>query len=121
MTTRRIILTLTFAFISHFAISQNFMHSAGATISFLEGKSTDGNNNSVSLMQTNLSYFLRYNFVEYDNASISVGLPIGVGIGIAKNFYDDYGLSFAYDVPAVLDYILATNLPRIMIIVLVDI
>ncbi len=104
MTTRKITLLFSLTLISHMAISQSFMHSVGATISVLDGKSTDGNDNSVSLMQTNLSYFLRYNFVEYDNASLSLGFPVGVGIGIAKNLYDDYGVSFAYDIPAVLDY-----------------
>ena len=104
MSPRIISLTIALVLISQLAISQSFMHSIGATISILDGKSTDGNNNSVSLMQTNVSYFPRYNFIEYDNASVSVGLPLGIGVGIANNMYSDYGIAFAYDIPAVLDY-----------------
>ncbi|MBX3254195.1 MAG: hypothetical protein KF862_08655 [Chitinophagaceae bacterium] len=104
MSIKTILLAITFALIHQWVVSQSFMHSVGATISLLDGKSTDGNNNRILLTQTNLSYFPRYNFVEYDNASVSVGLPLGLGIGIARNVYDDYGIAFAYDIPAVLDY-----------------
>ncbi|MFT3945958.1 MAG: hypothetical protein QM763_03200 [Agriterribacter sp.] len=104
MTLKAIIPVITLIFISQVVKSQSFMHSAGATISILDGKSTDGNNNAVSLFQTSASYFPRYNFVEYDNTSVSVGMPLGVGIGIANSIYNDYGLAFAYDIPLVLDY-----------------
>lgn len=92
--------------LSQLALSQSFMHSVGATISVLSGKTSDGfgNSNSQSTMQTNLSYFPRYNFVEYDNSSVSVGLPLGIGIGISNNGLDDYGVAFAFDIPAVIDY-----------------
>ncbi|MBX3242466.1 MAG: hypothetical protein KIT80_04950 [Chitinophagaceae bacterium] len=104
MTPKRLTVLVFVLFFHQLVSAQSFMHSVGATISILDGKSTDGNNNTISLFQTNLSYFPRYNFVEYDNASVSVGLPLGIGVGIANNMYSDYGVAFAYDVPAVLDY-----------------
>ena len=82
------------------------MHGFGATISALYGTiTTPYSSSSFSLAQTNLTYFPRYNFVETNNSSISIGLPVGIGIGIASNAIgDDAGVAFAYDLPAVLDY-----------------
>lgn len=104
MTLKTLPVALAFVLTHQLAVSQSFMHSVGATISILSGRTDDINHNPISLMQTNLSYFPRYNFVEYDNASVSVGMPLGLGIGIAQNMYSDYGIAFAYDIPAVLDY-----------------
>lgn len=86
--------------------SQKLMHGFGATISGLYGRIiTPSSSSSFSLAQTNLTYFPRYNFVENENSSISIGIPLGIGIGIVSNTYgDDAGISFAYDLPAVLDY-----------------
>jgi hypothetical protein len=86
--------------------SQEFMHSTGATISVLSGTVTSpGETSSLTMMQTNFTYFPRYNFIENDNSSFSVGAPLGIGIGIASNTYgDDAGIAFAFDVPLVLDY-----------------
>lgn len=85
--------------------SQEFMHSIGATISVLSGTVTSpGETSSFSLLQTNFTYFPRYNFIENENSSVSIGAPLGAGIGIASNTYGDPGLAFAFDVPIVLDY-----------------
>ncbi len=86
--------------------SQEFMHSIGATISVLSGTLTSPEEtSSFTMMQTNFTYFPRYNFIENDNSSFSIGAPVGVGIGIASNTYgDDAGVAFAFDVPVVLDY-----------------
>lgn len=82
------------------------MHGFGVTISGLYGKiTTPYSSSSFSLAQTNLTYFPRYNFVENENSSISIGFPLGIGIGIASNTYgNDAGISFAYDLPATIDY-----------------
>lgn len=82
------------------------MHSVGGTISVLSGTvTTPGETSSFSMMQTNITYFPRYNFIENENSSVSVGAPIGAGIGIASNMYgDDAGVSFAFDLPLVVDY-----------------
>lgn len=77
------------------------MHAIGATPSVLFGK--DSYNNKFYVFQTNLTYFPRFNFIENDNSSVSIGAPVGVGIGIANNG-DDPGIGFSFDVPAVIDY-----------------
>lgn len=78
--------------------AQSLMHGIGATISVLSGS-------GITLEQTNLCYFPRYNFVEHDNSSISVGMPLGAGIGVSSNTYgNDAGLAFSFDIPAVIDY-----------------
>lgn len=84
------------------------MHGFGTTISVLYGRITNpysSYSSSFTLAQTNLTYFPRYNFVENENSSISIGFPVGIGIGIASNTSgNDAGISFAYDLPAVIDY-----------------
>lgn len=82
------------------------MHSFGANFSYLTGKVKDQYSSSnFSLVQTNLCYFPRYNVVEGENSSLSVGIPLGLGLGIAKSVNgDDAGIGFAYDLPIVLDY-----------------
>ncbi len=88
------------------SFSQEFMHSIGGTISVLSGTiKSEGETSSFSMMQTNFTYFPRYNFIENENSSLSIGAPVGAGIGIASNTYgDDAGVSFAFDLPIVLDY-----------------
>jgi hypothetical protein len=83
--------------------NSRFMHSVGATISALFGK--DDFSNSFSLMQTNFCYFPRYNFSQSENTSFSIGAPVGIGVGLVSNtFGGDAGVSFAYDLPVVVDY-----------------
>ncbi len=86
--------------------SQHFMQSAGATISAITGTvKIPGGSESFGLSQTNLTYFPRFNFVENEHSSISVGAPIGLGIAIVTNTIgNDVGISFAYDLPLVVDY-----------------
>lgn len=81
--------------------TSRFMHSLGATISILFGK--DGLNN-FSLLQTNFCYFPRINITQTDNSSFSVGVPVGIGIGLVSNTFGDGGVAFAYDLPVVFDY-----------------
>lgn len=86
--------------------AQKLMHSLGATISVLYGKiSSNGSSSSFTLQQTNFCYFPRYNIVENDNSSVSLGAPVGIGIGLVSNTYgSDNGIAFAYDLPVVIDY-----------------
>lgn len=105
-----ILKSIFFAFIlsifSFQGFSQEFMHSFGGTVSALFGTVRDeSSSSSFSLSQTNFCYFPRYNFIENDNSSFSVGAPFGIGVGISRNTYgDDAGVAFAYDLPIVLDY-----------------
>ena len=86
--------------------AQSLMQGFGSTISVLFGKiERPFSSYTLTLQQTNFTYFPRYNFVENDNSSVSIGLPVSVGLGIASNrFADDAGLYFSYDLPAVVDY-----------------
>lgn len=88
------------------ANAQGFMSGYGATISVLYGKIiTPYSSSNFALSQNTATYFPRYNFVENENSSFSIGAPIGVGIGIVTNTLgDDAGISLAFDVPLVLDY-----------------
>jgi hypothetical protein len=101
---------LTFSLLSLFfstaSFSQRLMHSAGSTASILFGDIKDQYYSySFSLTQTNLTYFPRYNFVEGSNTSVSIGAPVSVGVGIYSSYNnDDVGISFAYDLPAVVDF-----------------
>lgn len=86
--------------------AQSLMHSFGATVTITTDKvSSDYGSSKFSLSQTYLSYFPRYNFIENENSSISIGAPIGVGAGVARySAVSDAGFFFAYDLPLVVDY-----------------
>jgi len=87
--------------------AQRFMHSYGATISVVTGKSVDafGGSSSVTLLQTSFCYFPRYNVTESENSSVSIGLPLALGVGLSSNTYDGTsGVAFAYEVPLAIDY-----------------
>ena len=103
---KTVLTLIIFLVLNHSSFSQKLMHGFGATISVLSGTvEGQGSTSSFTLAQTNFCYFPRYNFVEKDNSSISVGIPLGIGIGISSNTMgDDKGVSFAYDLPVVLDY-----------------
>jgi len=85
---------------------QKLMHSLGGTVSLITGKVNNPNETyKFSMQQTTFTYFPRYNFFETKKYSISIGAPIGVGIGVASNDFDsDFGIAFAYDLPIVLDF-----------------
>jgi hypothetical protein len=87
-------------------ISAQFMHGVGVTFSGITGNvTTPSSSSGIGLTQSTITYFPRYNFVEKENSSISIGAPVGVGIGLVRNTYGgDVGFSFSYDLPVVLDY-----------------
>lgn len=82
------------------------MKSLEITISSICGTVTSlGSTSKFSLLQTNFTYFPRYNLAEFENSSISVGLPLGGGISIASNTYgNDPRIAFAFDLKGVADY-----------------
>lgn len=91
--------------------AQDFMQSTGLNISVLFGNLVDGNSStSIAMKQTLFTYFPRFNFLEGENSSLSIGAPVGAGVSLATNdFEDDVGISFAYDLPLVLDYNIGCN------------
>jgi hypothetical protein len=56
------------------------MNGLGATISVMTGGQT-------TMEQTSFCYFPRLNIVENENNSISIGTPVAIGVGIARNTY----------------------------------
>jgi hypothetical protein len=97
---------LAFACLASTSYSQKLMHSLGGDVSILFGTIRKSSSSSTfAMQQTQLCYFPRYNFVENDNSSVSIGAPLAVGIGIASNSYGgDNGIAFSYDVSTALDY-----------------
>jgi hypothetical protein len=101
-----IVSTFNLAFMAR-ASAQQLMHSFGLTLSVLQGTLNEGPGNSESfgVEQNNFTYFPRFNFIENENSSFSIGAPIGIGIGIVTNTYgNDAGVIFSYDLPLVIDY-----------------
>jgi hypothetical protein len=91
------------------AQAQSFMHAAGATVSIMSAKyETPYGDEKFLITKSGLTYFPRFNFVEGENSSVSVGIPFTAGLSIARNtnsLYDDEtGLSWSLDFPLVVDY-----------------
>lgn len=86
--------------------AQEFMQAFGVKMSVLAGTVSDeGSGSDVAIQVNELSYFPRYNFLEGDDASLSIGFPLGAGIGIARNSdFSDVGILLAYDLPVALDF-----------------
>ncbi len=59
--------------------------------------------NNYAALFTNFTWFSRYNLAETDNTSLSIGAPLGAGIGIANGSYSP-SVYFGFDIPLVLDY-----------------
>lgn len=100
-----LVLLCSIAVMSH---GQRLMHAVGGDVSIINKSSELVNGyrtNSLTLTQTNACYFPRYNFIENENSSVSVGMPLSIGVGITRSTYgDDAGVSFAYNIPLVVDY-----------------
>jgi hypothetical protein len=86
--------------------AQTFMHSVGANISVMSGTiKTDYSSSSESIMLTHVSYFPRILITEGENSSLSFGIPVGVGVGLATDTYNSgSGVFWSFDAPAVIDY-----------------
>ncbi len=62
--------------------SQNFMHGVGGTISIMTAKiSNPSERYTATVAFTNLTYFPRYTLTESDRTSLSIGAPVGAGVG----------------------------------------
>ncbi|HSU28164.1 MAG TPA: hypothetical protein VLJ68_07270 [Chitinophagaceae bacterium] len=83
--------------------AQTFMHGFGATISIMIDKVTSppGTKYTNAVSFSNLTYFPRFNLTESANTSLSIGAPIGAGIG-----FDVEGGTIYYgvDLPLVVDF-----------------
>jgi hypothetical protein len=88
------------------AQAQSFMHSAGATIAVMSADyETPYYSEKFIVTKSGLTYFPRFNFIEGENSSVSVGVPLTAGLSIARNTLDEEtGVSWNLDFPVVLDF-----------------
>ena len=103
---KRLLFLLLCAAVSSTAIkAQSFMHSAGGTVSVMIGQLDQYFDENSVITRSDLTYFPRFNFVENENSSVSVGVPFGAGLSIVRdNYSGQSGLSWGLDFPLVLDY-----------------
>jgi hypothetical protein len=92
-------------------MSQEFMQSAGASVSIMHSHgSFDGVTESLDFVLTDLTYFPRINLVSDNHSSISLGLPVSVGVGFASDYTSNgKGVYWAFDLPLVADYNLGSK------------
>jgi hypothetical protein len=104
-TVKLLIISIFFFSVNRLA-AQNLMNSAGFSISVLQGRLHQGEGfESFEVEQNNLSWFARYNLIEGENSSLSIGAPVGAGFGLVTNTIGgDVGILFSYDLPLVIDY-----------------
>lgn len=95
-----------YSFTVNEAFAQEAMQSIGMTISALTGTIQNQYGSSgFGVEQIDLTYFPRYNFIESDNSSVSIGAPVSMGIGLVAMSINGGGeVAFSYDFPVVLDY-----------------
>ncbi|HEV3222288.1 MAG TPA: hypothetical protein VGZ90_05385 [Puia sp.] len=88
-----------FAFcLSSFAFSQTFMHGVGVNtfIQSASGYSTQ--------VVGGLTYSPRINFMETDNTSLSVGIPMSIGVSASASTYGSNSAALMFDAPLVLNF-----------------
>lgn len=81
---KKILFSVSFVFALSTAFSQSFMHGAGITVV----GSTSGDGFSYG---EGLTYSPRFNFIEKENLSVSVGIPLSIAVSAtASSSYDPY-------------------------------
>lgn len=94
---KKVILSFVLVLFLGTSFSQTFMHGAGITV---VGSTTGQGSNSDIGFGEGFTYFPRFNFVETEALSVSVGVPLVVGISAISNSgytYDQYGNSYYND------------------------
>jgi hypothetical protein len=92
-------------FLNATIFAQSFMHSVGANIAVMVAKiETPSVKEDFTMQVTHVSYFPRFIVSEFDNASFTIGSPLGAGINIVKDTYGDAGIAWGFDAPLVFDY-----------------
>jgi len=98
-------LLLVVSFTASTVFCQTFMHGAGVTV--LVGSSKGGN---VTVAE-GLTYFPRVNFLETDAISVSVGVPLSVGISASSSYYSSNSGGY-YSEPGAIGFV--ANVPLII-------
>jgi hypothetical protein len=85
--------------------AQNYMYGIGGNISVLTAKiDRPYEKYNFAMVVTHFSYTPRFIISEGQNSSISIGFPLGVGIGILSSAGHASGIAWGADAPAVIDY-----------------
>jgi hypothetical protein len=87
---KKIILSLVLFFTVGTVFSQTFMHGAGVNVIVATADNSDAS------VGEGLTYFPRFNFIETEGLSVSVGIPLSVAISVSTGYYDSYYSSY-YD------------------------
>lgn len=104
---KRILLLLAVGLFGSAAFSQTFRHGVGLGA---YGGFLDKNNGEVTVFST-VHYTPRFHFMESDNTSLSVGLPISIGVAgsysYVSDYYDEYiesDIRFMINAPLMVDF-----------------
>jgi hypothetical protein len=90
-------------FFSFASFSQTFMHGAGITL--IGSTTAQGSNSDIGLGE-GFTYFPRINFVETEKLSVSVGIPLCIGISATTgyNYYgDNNSIGFILSAPLIIN------------------
>ena len=88
------------------AFSQDFQQSVGVSIAEMHASvSSEGTSQSLDIVLADLTYFPKINLWQNQLHSLSLGIPISVGVGLASE-YSSYGKSvhWNFDLPLALDF-----------------
>ena len=100
---KRIILIITLFCVVSTSFSQSFMHGAGITV--LGGYEHGGN---ITLAE-GFTYSPRFNFLETEKLSVSVGIPLSIGISATTGSYDytsnsyNSSIGFVFNAPLIVN------------------
>lgn len=90
---KKIIFSLALLFTLSTVFCQSFMHGVGITV--IGSTTAKGSNSDIGFGE-GFTYFPRFNFVETEALSVSVGIPLVVGVSATTSTtYDQYG--YGYD------------------------
>jgi hypothetical protein len=90
---KKIVLALALLFTASTVFCQTFMHGVGITV--IGSTTAKGSNSDIGFGE-GFTYFPRFNFVETEALSVSVGIPLVVGVSATtSSSYDQYG--YGYD------------------------
>jgi hypothetical protein len=99
---KKITLSLVLFFTAGTVLSQSFMHGAGLTVFVVSPKSGD-----VSIGE-GFTYSPRFNFLETEKLSLSVGIPLSVGVSFSTSVYsnsydDDISIGVVLNAPLIVN------------------
>lgn len=85
--------------------AQSFMHGIGANISVLTAKiNTPSDQYTFTMAVTHFSYFPRFTLTESENSSVSIGSPLGAGVGFLSSGGETGGIAWGFELPLAVDY-----------------